>query len=90
MKTYDLLLINIGELLIMRGKRGPRKGSEMSRFEIIKNAAIGIIDGKVDYVGPEADLSDKTAEQVMDCKGKLVTPGLVDPHTHLVWRIERK
>lgn len=85
MSKYDLLLTNIGELLTMRGQKGPRKGKQMSELQVIHHAAVGIIDGKIAFAGQEEELTDKTADRVMDCQGKLVTPGLVDPHTHLIF-----
>ncbi len=85
MANYDLLLTNIGELLTMRGPTGARKGKQMGEFEIIHDAAVGITDGKIAFAGAESDLSDKSADSIIDCQGKLVTPGLVDPHTHLIF-----
>lgn len=83
--TFDLLLTNIGELLTMRGAPGPRKGSQMKKLDIIKNAAVGVTDGRIVFIGHCADVVEENAKQVVDCEGKLVTPGLVDPHTHLVF-----
>ncbi len=41
---------------------------------------VGLRDGKVSVVG---DLSGANASDVIDAAGKLVTPGLIDLHTHL-------
>lgn len=80
----DTLLTNIGELLPM-DKAGPVKGKEMNDITIIKDGAIGIKDGKVAWIGTAEDAKVFTAHQVIDAKGKLVTPGLIDAHTHLVF-----
>lgn len=80
----DTLLTNIGELLPM-DKAGPVKGKEMNDITIIKDGAIGIKDGKVAWFGTAEDAKVFTAHQVIDAKGKLVTPGLIDAHTHLVF-----
>ncbi|OEF99115.1 imidazolonepropionase [Vulcanibacillus modesticaldus] len=73
----------------MRGAKGPRKGKEMQEIALIEEAAILIHQGKIITLGKEADLLPKTKElkikKVIDVGGKLVTPGLVDPHTHLVF-----
>jgi len=82
----DLLLKNIAMLATPLGKSA-RRGREQGDVKIIKDAMIGVKNGKIAYAG-EADESLR-ATQAIDCAGKLVTPGLVDAHTHLVfggWR----
>jgi imidazolonepropionase len=81
----DLLLINIGQLVTMNGPDRPRKGKEMSNIEVVENAVLGITDGQISYVGKSMDKRSLKANKMIDCCGKLVTPGLVDPHTHLVF-----
>lgn len=81
----DLIINNIGNLVTMRGKKGPRVKEEMSNIEIIKNAYVAVKDGKILEVG-EGLGTELTGDntQIHDSKGMTVTPGLVDPHTHLV------
>ena len=78
----DLLLKNIGQLLPMRSA-GPRTGVAMQELEVLEGAVLGIKDGKIAFIGTKD--SEITASKVIDCKGRLVTPGLVDPHTHVVF-----
>lgn len=81
----DLIINNIGNLVTMRGKKGPRVKEEMSNIEILKNAYVAVKDGKILELGEELNkelIGDNT--QIHDAKGMTVTPGLVDPHTHLV------
>ena len=57
-------------------------------FGLVSNGAVGIQDGKIVWVGtqdniPSAQLSSCT--ETFDCQGQLVTPGLIDCHTHLVY-----
>jgi imidazolonepropionase len=55
------------------------------RYSIIKDAAIGVVDGRIAWLG-EADLLPKyQAQQEHDLDGGWVTPGLIDCHTHLVF-----
>lgn len=82
----DLLLKNIGLLATPTGT-GARSGAEQREISLTCNAMVGIKNGKIAYVGPSDD--SISASEVFDCEGKLVTPGLVDAHTHLVfggWR----
>jgi len=82
----NLLLKNIGLLATAQGKSA-HCGAAQGEISLIENAMVGVRNGEIVYAGP-AD-PDLTAEQTIDCGGKLVTPGLVDSHTHLVfggWR----
>ncbi len=59
-------------------------------FGLIEDAAILIKDGRISWVGGAADApSSGTATEVRSLGGRLVTPGLVDCHTHLVFGGER-
>lgn len=44
------------------------------------NADIGITGNIISYIG---DLSSSEAGQIIDAAGKTVTPGFIDPHTHV-------
>ena len=82
----DLLIKNIGELATAQGNT-PKKGTAQGEVQTSHQVSIGITDGKISYVGPEEEAP--TAKQTYDAEGCLVTPGLVDAHTHLVfggWR----
>ena len=51
---------------------------------IDRGAVASDTDGRIAYVGPQADLPSHLHADVMDCAGRWITPGLVDCHTHLV------
>ncbi|KRS12400.1 imidazolonepropionase [Roseovarius atlanticus] len=54
-------------------------------YGLIRDAALRVQGERIDWVGPMADLGDTSAEaQVIDVGGRLVTPGLIDCHTHIV------
>ena len=80
-----LVIENIGMLATPVGTCA-RSGSEQGNIHLLKNAWIAIEDGIITAVGTGA--APDCAER-FDAGGKLATPGLVDPHTHLVfggWR----
>ena len=56
-----------------------------SPYGLIEDAAVAIRDGHIAWVGPAADHADDPAEERVDLHGGLVTPGLIDCHTHLVY-----
>ncbi|RYG93286.1 imidazolonepropionase [Loktanella sp. IMCC34160] len=54
-------------------------------YGLIQNAAIVIDGGRIRWVGAQGDLpQDLATAQAIDLEGRLVTPGLIDCHTHLV------
>jgi len=82
----DLIITNIGTLVTPEGKTA-RRGAEQGQVQSLSNAAVGIQDGRIAYIGPAADAPE--AKETLDADGRLVTPGLVDAHTHLIfggWR----
>src|SRR5690606_29985953 len=55
---------------------------------VVERGAIAVLDGRIAYAGPESDLPQEMVENlvtVTNCDGRLVTPGFIDCHTHLVW-----
>lgn len=60
-------------------------GESETAYGMIKNAAIAVIDGLIDWVGPICDVPDtyKTLPR-LSLEGRLVSPGLIDCHTHIV------
>ena len=54
----------------------------------ISKGAIASAEGKIVWVGPQAELPGtpgSLAREVIDLEGRWVTPGLIDCHTHLVY-----
>ena len=82
-----LLVKNIGLLATPEGKSAHR-GEEQGKIKFLKDAWVLIEDGIIAAVGTGAVPACEGAE-VVDAEGHLVTPGLVDAHTHLIfggWR----
>jgi imidazolonepropionase len=83
------LLINIGQLLTLRGNSSPRRGSELKELGIIEDAAVLCVGGKIVSVGRSKDAlrdawlkKNRKAVIEIDCEHQVVLPGFVDSHTH--------
>lgn len=55
---------------------------------IVEDGAVGCVDGRIAFVGAELP-AGWTAGEVIELDGRLVTPGLIDCHTHLVFAGDR-
>ena len=52
---------------------------------LIDDAAIVVEQGRIAYVGPQAEIPALYADYpVTNCENRLITPGLIDCHTHLI------
>lgn len=89
----DFLLIDCGELLTMAGPQsGPRVGVDLSRLTILSDAAVAARDGRIVWVGtnPEAEVELSSGGVEVSAAGGVVTPGLVDAHTHPIFAATRE
>ncbi|HEV2397304.1 MAG TPA: imidazolonepropionase [Candidatus Sulfotelmatobacter sp.] len=94
-KLLPLLLANIGQLAPLRSissDRAPRRGPQLKDLDILEQAAVLSVGGKIVSVGSTKNaLRDpwikKHRKQIteIDCSGKVVVPGFVDSHTHPVF-----
>ncbi|TET89113.1 MAG: imidazolonepropionase [Methanomassiliicoccales archaeon] len=89
-----LVIDNASELLTLKGdNRRPRKGEGLKDIGSIQNGAVVIENGRIIRVGPRDEvLADTNSEGavVLDASDKVVMPGFVDPHTHLVFAGSRE
>lgn len=91
-RRNDLLLVNAGVIATMAGGDDPRRGDAMKDIGLVHDSAIYASDGKIVEVGGSIELGRKHANpaKVIDAEGKLVVPGFVDPHTHIVFAGSRE
>ena len=57
-------------------------------YGLLEDAAIAVNGEKICWVGSRSEIPDEQSancKHVLDCQGKLITPGLIDCHTHLVY-----
>jgi len=91
MSSGELLVHNIGQLVTCRSTDGRAKhGADLLDAGVIEDGAVAIADGVVSAVGRLDEIeSQVTSAQRIDAGGKAVTPGFVDPHTHIVYAGDR-
>ena len=89
----NLALINIKQLVTVSsaGKR-VKTGAAMRDLGVIENAAVLIEKESITWIGRMEDLSMGSLKEcdVLDCIDKVVMPGFVDAHTHLVFAGSRE
>jgi len=84
----DLLIHSAAELLTLAG--GPQRGADLGRLGIIEDGALAVTAGRVVAVGPTVEIRRRhRARREIDARGRVVLPGFVDPHTHVVWMGDR-
>ncbi len=80
--AYDLIIQNIKELILPKSVDRPLKGKELDELTVIQNGTVVVDDGKIVYSGPYTE--DYEAKEVIDASNRVVSPALVDAHTHLI------
>ncbi|MFP5206309.1 MAG: imidazolonepropionase [Acidobacteriota bacterium] len=85
--SESLAVVNIGQLVTLAGPARPRVGAELREPAMVRDAALLIEDGLIIAAGPYAELRPKipSLATLVDARGRCVTPGFVDAHTHLVF-----
>ena len=61
----------------------------MSNLGIVEKGLITVKEGAISYVGEVADAPKIKAENVLEARGKLAMPGLINCHTHLAMTLFR-
>jgi len=90
-QSIDLLVKNIGVLATPQGK-APLSGNNQGNINLIKDAFIAVNGESIVALGTQEEMENIIIDEhteIIDAEGSLVTPGLVDSHTHLVfggWR----
>src|SRR5437868_384295 len=81
-----LLFVNASQVVTCAGPPRGRRGAEMREAGILKNVAVAVSNGRIAMIAAARDLEHAYADaEVVDCRGGVLTPGLVDSHTHAVF-----
>jgi imidazolonepropionase len=88
-KGVDILIKNAGELLTLSSSF-----KEESGLGMIQHGAVAVRKGRVFWVGKTKELAEKFSlsrdGREIDATGKVVMPGLIDAHTHLIFAGSRE
>lgn len=96
MSLKPVFIRNANEVITLKGcSSAPVTGREMKELHIIKNGSVWLEDGKIKAVGDDKELFQQYKDRlneatIIGAEGKIVMPGLVDPHTHLVYAGSRE
>jgi imidazolonepropionase len=89
--SSTLLITGASQLLTLRG-RVPRRGKFLSDLGVVKDGALLIRDGVIAAVGARAEvesLAESRSAEKLDVGRRVVLPGFVDSHTHLIHAASR-
>ncbi|MBD7937714.1 imidazolonepropionase [Cytobacillus sp. Sa5YUA1] len=96
MNSTYLFIKHANELLTLKGhSQQPAVKAAMNQLHVINDGAILIKDEHIVAIGETNELisqfqQELNSAEVIDASGKVVMPGLVDPHTHLVYAGSRE
>ena len=95
MSGADLLIHSADLLVTMRGyTKSPACGKSMTEVGLLENGAVAVKEGKIIAVGSTEEILKQGwlgADTLqISARGKVVTPGFVDPHTHVIYAGSRE
>ncbi len=83
-----MLIHSATQLLTLAG--GPQRGAALGDLGLIEDGAVVIQEDQIVAVGKTGELESLyPREPKLDVSGRVVLPGFVDAHTHLVWAGDR-
>ncbi len=80
------LFINASQVVTCSGSTRARRGIEMQHAEVLTGVAVAVDGEKIAGVALRDELERQYPDaEIIDCGGRVVTPGLVDSHTHAIF-----
>lgn len=89
--SNSLLIRGASQIVTVSG-RAPRRGKALADAGVLRNAALLVRDGVIAAVGPAPSverLKESKSAESLDLDGRVVLPGFVDAHTHLIHAASR-
>ncbi|HEX7122548.1 MAG TPA: imidazolonepropionase [Gemmatimonadaceae bacterium] len=85
-KSSPLLFVNAAQVVTCAGPPRGRRGGEMRDARVRTGVVVAVRDGRIAEVGPYDQVAPKHPDAApVDCGGGVLTPGLVDSHTHALF-----
>jgi imidazolonepropionase len=82
----DLVILNIGQLVTCASDGKPKRGAAMRDVGIIVDGGLAVVAGNIAAFGRSKDVAASfSSDNTIDAEGRMLTPGFVDPHTHIVF-----
>ncbi len=87
----ELVIHNARQLLTIASPNGPKRGTAMNELGIIEDGAVMVRGKRIVLVGSTEEVLARVVgdAQLIDASDKVVMPGFVDPHTHLIFAGDR-
>ncbi len=88
----SLLIRTKGDILTLSTPHHqPKRGSDLKSLDILKGGFIGVdkLSGKITYVSTHAPSETRTDCEELDVGDRVILPGFVDCHNHLIWHGSR-
>jgi imidazolonepropionase len=74
---------------IWRGARLATLAAGEPGLGVVEDGLVAARAGRIVYAGPATGAPALDARRITDCEGRWITPGLIDPHTHLIFGGDR-
>ncbi|MBG9588748.1 imidazolonepropionase [Cytobacillus firmus] len=96
MHSKPIFIKHANQMITLKGSsKQPLTKEKMSELHIIEDGAVWIEEDRIKAAGTTAELQTEYQSrlqeaEIIDATGKILLPGLVDPHTHLVYAGSRE
>jgi len=90
MMVIDLLIHGAAQLATCYSPGGAKRGTAMGDVGLIHDGAVAVHEGRILAAGDSESLRERyRGRENINAAGKVICPGFVDPHTHVVYAGDR-